>query len=55
VCDQPVARSRKQAGHWSGIASMPADIGIYAGRHNQNGGEALAALMRPGTKIQYRA
>ena len=51
VCNQPVARGRKQAGHRSGIASMPADIGVYAGRHHQDGREALAALMRSGTKI----
>ena len=55
VCDQPVARGRKQAGDWSRIASMPADIGVYAGRHHQHGREALAALMRSGTKIHNRA
>ena len=55
VGDQPVARGREQAGHWSGIARMSADIGIYAGRHDQDGREALAALVRSRTKIQYRA
>ena len=51
VCDQPVARSREQAGDWSRIARVSADIGVYAGRHHQHGREALAAFMRPGTKI----
>src|SRR4029079_17348362 len=47
VSNEQVARSPEQASDWSRIARVSANIGVYAGRHQQHGCEALTALMRP--------